>query len=173
MFHCRSVNTQWQFHGDFATTEKTGMFLFSMVCGVIAMLCWQHNGQNAKWQNDKQWFTKQQDWTTQKKLNNSFRNYSPIYYNTYEDIVITLTNCTCCRWTDSDVKDLYVDVLIPTSKQWGNEFLESDTNHHSQSAFALCEMLHMAFLYTGSVVFSKHDTTIYVACLWFVVHDYI
>jgi len=39
MFHCRSVNTQWQFHGDFATTEKTGMFLFSMVCGVIAMLC--------------------------------------------------------------------------------------------------------------------------------------
>ena len=86
---------------------------------------------------------------------------------------LSFTNCTCCRWTDSDVKDLYVDVLIPTSKQWGNECLESDTNHHSQSAFALCEMLHMAFLYTGSVVFSKHDTTIYVACLWFVVHDYI
>ena len=51
---------------------------------------------------------------------------------------LSFTNCTCCRWTDSDVKDLYVDVLIPTSKQWGNEFLESDTNHHSQSAFALC-----------------------------------
>lgn len=86
---------------------------------------------------------------------------------------LSFTNCTCCRWTNSAVKDLYVDVLIPTSKKWGNAFLESDTNHHSQSAFALCEMLHMAFLYTGSVVFSKHDTTIYVACLWFVVHDYI
>lgn len=37
--HCSSVNTQWKYYGDFARTEKVGMFLFSMVCGVIAMLC--------------------------------------------------------------------------------------------------------------------------------------
>lgn len=39
IYHCRSINTQWKYYGDFARTEKVGMFLFSMVCGVIAMLC--------------------------------------------------------------------------------------------------------------------------------------
>jgi hypothetical protein len=43
---------------------------------------------NNDWQNNTE---KTKDWATQKKLNNSFWNYSPIYYNTYEDIVIKLT----------------------------------------------------------------------------------
>lgn len=39
ILYTKSINTQWKYYGDFARTEKVGMFLFSMVCGVIAMLC--------------------------------------------------------------------------------------------------------------------------------------